>query len=76
MSVVVIKGVIHLNGRALILSIEQFFEVLSLSILDLLALHRTSICSILHAFALVDILCLPLSNLGHLIDIPFAFLRA
>ena len=72
----IIKGVIQFNGRALILSIEQLIEVLSPSILDLFVLHQKPICSILDALDLVDIPRLPLSDLGHLIDVPFAFLRA
>jgi hypothetical protein len=62
------KGVVEFNGRALGLSIEQLVNVLPPSMLNLLVLHQD-------AFDLVNIPHLPLSNLGHLIDIPFAFIR-
>jgi hypothetical protein len=75
MYVGIIKGVVQLNGEALSLSIEQFVEVLSPTILDLLVLHQKSICSILDAFDLVEIPRLPFSDLGHLIDVPFALPR-
>lgn len=42
--------------------------------LDLVVLHQKPVCSVLNAFYLDDIPCLPLLDLGNLIDAPFTFL--
>ena len=44
-------------------------------LLNLLVLHQELVYSVLDAFDLVNIPCLPLSDLGHLIDVAFPFLR-
>ena len=69
MTVDIVKGVIQLNGRALILAIEQHVEVLLSSMPDLLVLNQKLICFVLDAFDLVDIPGLHLLDLGHLIDV-------
>jgi hypothetical protein len=71
----IIKAVIKFNGRALGLPIEQLVKVLPASMLNILVLHYELVCSVLDAFDLVNISRLPLSNLGNLIDIPFALFR-
>ena len=42
--------------------------------LNILTLHRELVCFVLDAFDLVDIPRLSLSDLGHLIGVPFALL--